>query len=514
MSENSQILQTTVDDLDRISQLTVGNTASKLRIGLDMAQRRILILQQTLMDLRANESVVKGRIYNNYEQTYIEQNLAAGKNTKVESQNSFDVENISPTPNPAISAITFKIYNEEGNRKLKSELDKINNDIQVVLSELKSYEATEKLLNLKIKSAENQKSKQQTLLEKTTGKVYPPTLTDLELDKVRKSAYANVSLLYNLSKTYLDLSVNSDDLRFFSDDAVLPPKLAVMRQVFWATVQQFPNYVSGTTDAEGTKIPPLNTTDPGALENLKILRQDLDNLRIVGKDEKTDQATAKYVRDLKSISTDQSVSRGIERKPDPTLPDSNSMNAQTKTYSVTAARLGNFYIGSFELPSLGATVSKWWKKKNKDLCIGLPLCPNVQKPPETSTDQKEENADIASAALQKSGAEAFQKALDAASAYQVSLLGLPTDAPDWVVSWTKLYKAGTMGTIGQTVIVRTFAGTLESAARQAKNRVTLNYGIETEPYETYYYAEENKSTSSSTGNISPTWIYFAGWALS
>lgn len=510
MAEDNQILQTTVDDIDRISQLIVGNSATKLRTAMAMAQRRIMVLQQMLGNLRSHENVVKGRIYNNYEQTYIEQNLAAGKFTPVDAKNSFDVERVSPNPNPTVAAITYRIYNDEGNQKLRTELDKINYDIKMILANINKYENLLETINTKLQEAENQKSKQQTLVEKATGRVYPPTLTDLEVDRIRKSAYSNVSLLYNLSKAYHDLTVDGYGIRKYPDDDSLPPKLLIMRQVFWATVQQFPQYLQDRKDEQGTTIPKLNTQDPGSDQNMATLLSDLNIMRSVGKDTATDQLTDKYVRELKSISTDVSVSRGIERKPDPVLPDSNSMNFQTKTASYTAIRLGNSYMGSWELPSLASAISKLWKKKNKDLYVGLPLCPNVTKPPTTSTDKNEEAATIINDALRTKGAETFQKALtEAAKAYQFAS-GLPEDAPSWVKSWTKIYDTGPIGSIDNDLIVRTFAGTLDKAKNQAKILVkNPPYSITKNPTQEYSYTVQNKNTG---GNISETYIYFADWA--
>lgn len=523
---SNQFLQTTMSDIEDISKFLSGTYVSNFRIGVTKLNNRIMPLQVRLTELRVNESIVKGRILNNLFVSDLEANKA-GVGTQVNPQQVLDSQRVDVSPNQAVGSTIYKAMVEQyGVRELRAELHKIDSDIQNVSTTLKLYMDKLKEFEAKIEEYESRKNTQQLLLEKATGRVVHPSTTDMEVDKIQKSVSANVSLLYHICKTYQNytkkITTTTEGVRGYPDEKLLPQNLMILRQVFYAHVQQFPKYVEGFVNDKGESLPPLDTQDPGSDQNLRILEADLKNLRVVGKSDKTDERVAGYVRDLTSIGNDPTVSEGINKSSRPVLPEENSFNAQTEIYSQTALKMGKAYTGNWESDSLFKVIRKQQKKKAANLFKGLPLCKEQTLEGATATEEKEAEENVIMKYKQSDGAIAFKEAMAKARKLELPSPTLPKDAPDWVILYNSTFKERSNGELrisndpimGTPMvspvlysIIRTYGNSIQSASKAAMEIASKKLDIssfdrtEQGPTQFYYYDEGGKV------------IYFGMWDM-
>jgi hypothetical protein len=433
MAENSSVLQTTQDDLNRLSSLLVGNSVTNLRIGFNKIQRRILDYQDRLTKLMANEAIVKFRNYNNITQAQIESQYVAGRGTTATPQQSFAYSTVTTNPDQNIAAERFKQLSQaNGTLQIEVEHSKINAEIMMVQAQIRAYQAElEVFQNLLNTAQQNQPT---NFINQTFGRVISPTSDDLVKDQIAKTRISNLTTLLQLSQSYADLTTDPNTgNRAYPDEAKLPKNLITYRQIFWGLVQQFSEFVSGENK--------LDTGDPGNDANLAILQDQLSISRGVGQNVKTTADVNSSIKNTQMIANSTALSEGVSRKPDPILSTSNSMREQTDSYPVTAVHLGPLYIGSFEIPTLNSCVSKWFKIKSAQH-FDLPTCPNVPLPSPTSTDQKDSSAEIVAKATQQAGLQTYQSALALAQQFQSkanSVSSLPPDAPTWVIYYNRLY---------------------------------------------------------------------------
>jgi len=433
------IKSTTTADIKRFEELVVGNSVRNLRIVTKRINRRLVMWNRRLIELRSNESIIKARINNNVDLIKTLENRA-GSGMKVKPQQSYDTEHIAPDTNHAVH---YDIHNitklKEGVKGNDRELNRINTEIKVILAQIRKYEEEQKKIETSLTDAEEREDSKENLIDKTIGRVLPPTAEDLKQDEISRAEIANVMLLYQLCFYYYELSYDPEKKeRKYGDEQKLPQNLLMIRQIFWSHAQVYPEFI------EEDSIDKLNFNDPGDLFNQYILKRATEALRYTAKNSKTSQDVDRYMKDLKNITNDASLSRGIERKPDPSLPASDSMSAQTSSYPASMIRLGDFYLGSFELPTFSKCLNKWWKRENEQLYFNLPVCPRKTTEFATSTDGKMTEAEAKQEALAEQGASLFKAKLEEAKAAlkdqeDIKIGDLPDDAPEWVKDYTRIY---------------------------------------------------------------------------
>lgn len=502
MPEGSQILQTTKDDIARLESLIVGNSVRSLRVAKSRVERRIIMFERRLIQLYSNENIIKARIYNNADMVFIQKNYPSGKNTKVSPVQSFDIQNIAKDPHHAVSYDKYNLTAaERGIKELDAELNRINSEIMTVQAQLNAYKKEKEDIEKRLKDASEKKTKIENLKDKTIGRVLSPTPEDLKQDEISRAEIAGVLLLYRLSIYYYEMSyVPETKERKYSDETKLPQNLLMIRQIFWAHAQSFPEFIN--EDSENK----LNFNDPGDLNNQTILRQNLNSQRYTAENSKTSLEVDRYMRDLRNITNDTSISIGIERKPDPTLPASESLREQTISYPAAAIRLGDFYIGSFELPTFTDSIKKWWKSRNEEMYYNLPICPNKTTQYNTSTDIKKDSADEIQELLIQEGQLQYEvKLLEAREALdsqeQIKIGDLPDDAPDWVKTFVKLYGDGSRGFISfkeQQLVVTRGEGETEADAERNSKKLFPTETLQVKSYvyfsiEGYYVTFKDKS---------------------
>jgi len=451
--DENQILSTTTRDIERLEKLVVGNTVRNLRIAQKRVNRRLLIFQRRLIELRNNESIIKARIYNNADMVTLQKDFLSGQKTRVNPQQSYESQQIAPDPHHAVSYDKFNITSTiEGIKELDSELNRINTEIKIVERQVERYETLQKNIDDRLEAAEESEDTQKNLIDKTVGRVLPPTPEDLKQDEISRAEIANVSLLYRLSVYYAEMSEKYNQEgektgeRAFGDENKLPKNLLMIRQIFWAHAQSFSEFIDEDSRDK------LNFNDPGDVKNQNTLFYHTQGKRYTAENSKTSVGVDRYMRDLKNVTNDTTISRGIERKPDPTLPISESLNAKTESYPATAIRLGDKYLGSFELPTFTKAIKKWFKNKNEQLYYNLPICPNKTTEFETSSDTKISAYNAVQKELIAKGEALYRKKLDAAKKTlgdqeAVNLGDIPHSAPDFVKTFAQLYGDGFRGAV-------------------------------------------------------------------
>lgn len=459
MAENNQVTKTTLEDLKRFNQLIVGSSVRNLRILKEQVERRIVIYERRLIELYNNEHMVKARINNNADAITIANKYAAGIDTQVEPIQSFKYQNVDPRPHRSYAYNKFTIsQTQQGITILDAELNRINNEIQMIQAQLREYEKVKKDIDDKLWEAEEREKT--NLYDKTYGRVIPPTKADLAKEKIAQARIANILLLQGIAKTYENYTTKEGKVGY-PDENMLPKDLQILRQLFWAHAQS-----ESLVYREGTSEEPLYTVlnfdNPGDTNNIEILNSIVSAERATGLNTKTDIQVDRFIRDVISTANDPLISRGIERKSDVPLALANSVREQTKSYPVAVGRLGDFYLGSFELPSITDSIRKWWKKRNEKLYKGLPTCPNIDKSElETSTDRKELITQAATEAMRRAGEEKYRDSLRVAQNFideqiEARVGDLPEDAPEWVSAYLKLHGDARRGFItyqGQQNIV-------------------------------------------------------------
>lgn len=501
MSESSQITQTTKDDLKRLEDLVTGNYVRSLRVAQKRINRRIIMFERRLIELYNNEKIIKARIYNNADMITIQKNYPSGKNTRVNPVQSFDPQNVAKDPHHAISYDKYNLTKvEEGVKELDAEINRINKEIMMVQAQLNEYTKKKEIIAKELKEAEEKKNTKDNLIDKTVGRILPPTPEDLKQDEISRAEIANRLLLYNLSYYYYEMSyVPETNERKYPDEKKLPQNLLMIRQIFWAHAQPFPEYINEGSDKK------LNFDDPGSQENRDKLSKDTEVQRIVAENTKTSLQIDRYMRDLRNVSNDTTISIGVERKPDPTLPASESLREQTVSYPAAALRLGDFYVGSFELPTFTDSIKKWWKKKNEQLYYNLPICPNKPTDLNTNTDTIEDLQDQVQQELIELGqAQYKEKLADAQAVLQTQedaqLGDLPDDAPDWVKEYAKLYGDASVGRISygqlQLVVTRAEGLTREDAITNS-NKIAPAGSFQVQGY--VYFSTESYLVTYKNG---------------
>ena len=368
-----------------------------------------------------------------------------------------------------------------GIQEMDSALNAIDKDIKAVQANLNKYEKSEKFFVESIDKAVAQKEKNH---KNTLGQILPPTQEDLEKDKIARARASNILILYKIALNYKDLSyvpiVNLDTVvsasaptegiastesfvnrRKYPDEAKLPRQLKVLRQIFWAHANA-PGLQFDRKDE-------LTFDDPATTENLNILRAATQEGRATSANSKISLDIDAYVKQVSTIANDPLVSDGIERKPDATLPLSNSLSEKTKSYPASVLRVGDFYLGSFEIPTFNDCINKWWAKKNELLYGGLPRCPGVVEPYPTTGDVKTEEYNAATSEAVIAGTAKYKKELTKAKATieeekEKNIGDLPSDAPDWVKVYAETYGSSSRGSLdyeGSQIVVGRGTGTTQ-----------------------------------------------------
>jgi len=490
--EENQILQITTADVKRIEQALEGNSVRNMRRALDKVRRRLIIFERRLIELRSNESIIKSRIYNNADALFIDANYSSGKVQTVDPIQSYvRVDGVSD-PHQNYSYNRYNLHTTSlGVSEMDSELSRIDSEIKAVQAELRKYEDLKNKIEKALEDAEAQKKKS---LKSTLGQILPPTSIDLEQDKIARARVANILLLYKIALNYRELSyvpasAAFSDKRLYPDEAKLPRQLKILRQIFWSHAQ--------APGLEFDRKDELTYDDPANTDNLNILAAAVGETRYTSKNSKVSLDIDKYVKEVRTIANDPLVSEGIERKPDPTLPSADSLSEKTKSYPGAVLRVGDFYLGSFEIPTFLECMKKWWKKKNANLYYGLPQCLNVVEPYATTGDEKE-NAHNTTSALIKTEAESnYLSALTEAKALiqeekAKNVGNLPSDAKDWVKVYVETYGDSPRGTIdygGQQVMVLrgVSADSTDDALNNANKLVTFPPGSALIQKDSYSY---------------------------
>jgi len=296
-------------------------------------------------------------------------------------------------------------------------------------------------------------------LKNSIGRILPPTYEDLEKDKIARARTANILLLYKIALNYKDLSEVPSTValleksRRYPDEAKLPRQLMILRQIFWSH--------ANSPGLQFDRKEELTYDDPANSKNLEILKAATEEGRATAVSTKISLEVDAYVKQVSTIANDPLVSEGIERKPDATLPSADSLSEKTKSYPVTALRVGDFYLGSFEIPTFVECIKKWWKKKNADLYYGLPQCPDVVEPYPTTGDEKTTAYEEKKSQAIIDGTALYKKTLGEARTIvndniARNLYDVPSDAPDWVRIYAEAYSTSSRGALnynGTQIIV-------------------------------------------------------------
>jgi len=511
MAPNNQITKTTIEDVKRFNQLIVGSSVRNLRILKEQVERRIVIYERRLIELYNNEYLVKARIINNADTITITNKFAAGINTQVEPVQSFRGTSIDPDPHRSYAFNKYTISRtKEGITVLDSELNRINNEIQMIQAQLREYEKVKQDIDKKLDEAEEKEKT--NLYDKTYARVIPPTRADLEKEKIAQARIANILLLQRIALTYQGYTVNEKGETKYPDEKMLPEDLQTLRQLFWAHAQS-ESLVYKTKTSEKPLYSVLNFDNPGDTNNLEILDSIASAERTTGLNTKTDIQVDRFVRDVLSTANDPLISQGIERKSDVPLALANSVRERTKSYPIAMGRLGDFYLGSFELPSITDSLRKRWKKKNEKLYKGLPTCPNVDKSGlATTTDRKEMIAQAITEATRSAGEARYRDSLINAQNFineqiEARIGDLPEDAPDWVSAYLKLHGDARRGLItyqGQQDIV--LRGTGDEPGEAILDAESILYSdvtfLEDYTYKSLLYRREvNSKDDIDTKNV-------------
>jgi len=466
--EDSQIIATTREDIKRLEGLIVGNSLRSMRIVLRRVERRRVVFQNRLVELYRNEKIIKARIYNNADALKIDTDYTAGKGKRNIPTQSFEGIVIADDPHHSMSYDKFNIMTTvEGVRKLDAEINRINGEIKELQSAKNLYDQKYKELKKQLGDAEKKKNERSGF-----ARTFNPTEEDLLADQIAQAKTANILLLQGISENFKNLTTPLSELDLSGEDygeliknstikgVVRYPdgdrrairQLEVYQQLFWAHGHSKGLTVTLESDEVVTLASRLNFDNPGDTKNTEVLEEALEIARIGAKNEKKmSLAVDRYIRDVDSVIADPLISKGVEIRPDITAPLSESMRADTLSYPTSALRIGDFYLGSFELPTLGDAIRKAWKKRNARLYHGLPVCPNA-KPSGTSTDIKEEEAedikDIKTIQAQYLYLEKLAEAKNfVAKEVEISLGDLPDEAPEWVKTYVKRYQKASLGVI-------------------------------------------------------------------
>ena len=473
MSEDSQVTITTEEDIDRLQGLIRGNSTRSTRRVLKQLEIRIVTYENRLTELYLNESIVKARIYNNSLMIKIETDYAGGKNKMNKPEQSFKEMKIAKDPHQNIPYDKFNVMTmEEGVRKLDAELNRINTEIKDLNTAIDQYKFKYDELQARLdKAAEDEKNRSKI------GKTLFPTREDLIADQIAQAKVANLMLLQELSKRFSDLSAQlPGDLPvpgetyaewlkkqeegkivgFPDGDRRTVNQLRIYIQLFWSHGHSIGD-VERTEGEETTTVPLASLLDfdnPANTKNIEILGDLVDVYRLAAKNEKISENVKQYITDVDSVIADPTVSKGVEIRPDVAIPVSESMRADTIKYPNAVLKFGDFYVGSFEIPTLKDTITKAWKKNKsklyaKNFEFGLPLCPNAV-PSGTSTDVKEAEQEIQKSAQTIAAEEKYKEVLAQSQDYKkeeikIDLGDLPDTAPDWVKVYVKRHRQSAWG---------------------------------------------------------------------
>lgn len=479
MSEDSQVILTTTDDIERLEKLIVGNSIRSMKIALKKYERRMIVFQSRLVELYRNEKIIKARIYNNASMLKIYRDYIAGKNKRNIPTQSFESVVIAQKPHHSMSYDKDNIMTTvEGIRKIDAEINRINTEIKSLQTDLNLYKKGYKKLKKRLDDAEKKKNERSKL-----GRFFEVTREDLIADEIAQARTANILLLLGINENFRNLTTPLEELsakdlddfisefdkkginRYPDGDRRAIHQLQVYQQLFWA--HGHTKGLTGTRIASETgerdEVVPLSTLlnfdNPGDTKNTEVLNLTLETVRGGATNvNKMSLTVDRYIRDVESVIADPLISKGVEIRPDITAPLSESMRAETLSYPTSVLRIGDYYLGSFELPSLIGAIRKNWKKRNARLYFGLPACPNA-KPSGTTTDIKEEEAKVFTDEKTKVAQDLYIEKMKDAQAYvkeqvEISLGDLPlvddppnTAAPEWVRIYVKRYEKAARGVI-------------------------------------------------------------------
>ncbi len=486
MSEDSQILFTTEQDIERLDGLIVGNSVRSMRIVFNRVKRRMIIYEARLVELYRNESIIKARIYNNSDAIKIATEYTAGKNKKNVAIQSFAQITVADDPHQNIMYNKFNTMTlEDGVRKLDAELNRINTEIKELEATLNLYKQKYDEIKKRFDDAEKKKDDSNKI-----GKFLAPTREELVADQIAQAKTTNILLLQGISKQFRDLStvyrhtssetgktvkewleiLEAGKVVGYPDgDRRTANQLRVYQQLFYAhghakglNARVIETSEEGITVTE--EVVPLSTLlnfdNPGDTKNLKVLEGYSETARGAARStKKMSLKVTRYLNDVKSVVADPIISKGVEIRPDISISVSESMRVDTLSYPVSAIRIGDFYLGSFEMPTLFDTIRKNWKKKQSRMYFGLPVCPDAKPTGDevTSTDAKEEEAQEVFEAETLAAQDLYEEKLKEAERLveievQIQYGDLPITGDDAAPEWVKIY-VQRFGKAGRGLIV-------------------------------------------------------------
>lgn len=432
MAQNNQILNTTVEDIDRLKKVSIGNTVTNLRLQKSRLTRRVISIQTRLIELYANETIIKGRINNLANMYLIETDYAAGLQTQVKPVQAMARQDVGEDPDSAVAYNKYNLLSSvPGMKEIETELNRINSEIQNLQSQQILYENRLKDINDLLDKAEKEKTINKTAAFAT------PTESDLQADKIAKANYANIAILYSIMKTYHGLSIDKDGKRAYPDEEKLPPKLQALRQIFYAQAQNFPQFITGDKA--------LDFDDPGSDKNKKLIEDEMSKQRYASASDKTMAQVEAYVKTVDQITNNTVISKGISRNASIDVSDVNSAKAYTSNYARTGIRLGTKeYLGSQTLSNIIDSLKKNTRRsiRARNATARLPLCPNAPPDPISDADNNKAEYDTRQAAIIAEGEATYNKAIaeaEAALSKKNTVEGLPDNAPDWVKQFIHAY---------------------------------------------------------------------------
>jgi len=462
MSDQSKMMITTSQDIGDFQSYVIGSSIESYRLGMARVNRDLVTQNRLLMTYRSNSALLTAKALNNLSLLDIESRHTPDtfENPLQQMDNDGSVPPILDQGYGFNKSMVERTM--EGINARDAELNKINNDILLCLSKIRKLNRYRLYIEEKLIQAANDPRQIPRLL---TGilpnqPLLPPKSSDMNKDRIAKARTENLYLLYQLHTNYSNCTkivellrtdntvevVQDPQIRGFPDEEMIVRNLIVLREVFAAHAKGFPNNeLFQTTSASGPSFPPLNLADPGDPVNGQILRSKLASERGASTSIAVPDQIRKYVTELSTLAMDPSTSKGISRKPTGGLSAKDSMNKVTQTYPVAVMRFGEFYKGSFEIPSFYEAVRKWFKRDKSKNFQSLPMCSIL--PNQTTTDDKLATQTSSRAFDEAEGRGQYErkrKAVDNKAEEDLSAVKsqFPADAPLWVTNFVNSYGIG------------------------------------------------------------------------
>ena len=442
-------LRQTTQDLGQYQQYVIGSSIESLRLGMARVNRDLVTQNRLLVIYKANYNLLVAKALNNVSLLDIE--IRNTPDTFEEPLQAMDNSGAPPPSahqNYGIDKAMIK-RTQDGINARDAELNKAYHDVLLCMAKIRGLNKYRETVTEDLRQASLSQRQTPTILRGLLPDqpLLPPVFSDTNKDRIAKSRPENIYLLYQLHIDYVDYSKTvrstidpkGPPVRGYPDEEKLDRNLIVLREVFAAHAKGFPNNEFFQTT------PALNLADPGDPVNGQILRSKLAVERATSASIAVPEQIRNYVQELSALAMDPSTSKGISRRQKGGISAKDSMSRATQTYPVAVMRLGEYYEGSFEIPSFYEAVSKWYKRDKSKNFKDLPMCSVL--PNQTITDVRQASQTASKAFDEAEGRGKYKKirkevATSEKTEAELSTVKLPDAAPQWVKDFVKLYGIG------------------------------------------------------------------------